>query len=135
MITIPTTAWPTHHWKRKLNDCVILTTDRGQYNWIRKVNNKNRAYCIICREEFGIGYGGEGGVKAHMETEIFKSGMRQTSTSKSIKSLIVFPKDTHTRLKIVGITRTNIHYFIVPLIAPWVRKVTFPDSKKCSPSS
>lgn len=39
------------------------------YNWIRKVNNQNRAYCTICKKEYEIGYGGERNVKAHMETE------------------------------------------------------------------
>lgn len=60
----------------------------------------------------------EKGVKAHMETEIYKSGMRQTSTSKSIKSLLVSPQDTHAQLKIVAAElpwayHMNQHAFIV----------------------
>lgn len=45
-------------------------------------------HIALCRE-FWIGYGGEGDVKAHMETKMYKTGRRQISTSKSIGSFLV----------------------------------------------
>ena len=37
------------------------------YNWIREVNNPNRAYYTIQRKEFGIGNGGEGYVNTYRD--------------------------------------------------------------------
>lgn len=88
MITIPTPAWPTYHQKHRLSDCYFNDKWEDTYNWIRKLSNQNRAYCTLCRKEFGIA---KGYMKAHMETESHTLRMSQASTSKSIKSgLLLF---------------------------------------------
>lgn len=65
--------------------CYFNDKWKDTYDWISEVNNRNRAYCTICRKEFGIGHGGEGDVKVHMETVSHKSRMRQASVCKPIK--------------------------------------------------
>lgn len=63
--------------------------DRWKDNWIREVNNPSRAYCTICRKEFGIGHGGEG----DMQTVSHKSRMRQVSAGNQSK-VFSYPKKT-----------------------------------------
>lgn len=46
---------------------------KDTYNGIREINNQNRGYCKIWREEFGVLKAGEGDMKAYMETESHNS--------------------------------------------------------------
>lgn len=134
MVITPPTAWPRYHCKRNPNDCVMLMTNGRQYNWIRKVNNKNRAYCTICREEFRIGYSGED-VKVHMDTESYKSGIRETSTSESIKSFLVSQR---YQCSAENSCRISLGYHMNQWALLYgtfdcsmeLNKVTFPDSKQ-----
>lgn len=59
---------------------VILMTGGRRQNWIRELNNQNRAYYKICKTELEIGYGENRDVKTQMKTESHKSRMRQAST-------------------------------------------------------
>ncbi|XP_058409245.1 uncharacterized protein LOC131412973 [Diceros bicornis minor] len=116
--------------------CYFNVRWKDIYSWIREVNNPNRAYCTICRKEFGVGHGGEGDVKAHMETESHKSGMRQASTLESIQSVFVSQKDTNAQWKIAAAElawayHTNEHALSYRSLdcSMKLSKVTFPDSE------
>nr|XP_012636650.1 cytochrome c oxidase assembly protein COX16 homolog, mitochondrial isoform X2 [Microcebus murinus] len=56
-------------------DAVKIKKDT--YNWIRELNNQNRAHYTIRKKEIAIGHGGDRDVKAHMKTESHRSRMRQ----------------------------------------------------------
>nr|XP_012606182.1 uncharacterized protein LOC105863530 isoform X1 [Microcebus murinus] len=115
--------------------CYFNDRWKDTYNWIREVNNPNRAYCTICRKEFGVGHGGEGDVKKHMETESHKSGMRQASLE-SIQSVFISQKDISVQSKIAAAElawayHTNEHALSYRSLdcSMKLSKVTFPDSE------
>lgn len=83
--------------KKTKGQCYFNDRWKNMYSWIREVSYLNRAYRTICRKEFGVGPGREGGVKTHTETESYQCGMRQASTSESVQSVLVSPKDTSAR--------------------------------------
>lgn len=116
--------------------CYFNDRWKDTYNWIREVNNPNRALCTICRKEFGIGHGGEGDVKAHMETESHKSRMRQSGASKPIKSGFISRKYTNVQAKVAATEltwayHTNRHALSYRSLdcSMKLSKVTFSDSE------
>nr|KAF6444299.1 hypothetical protein HJG59_008591 [Molossus molossus] len=116
--------------------CYFNDRWKNTYSWIREVNNPNRTYCTICRKEFGVGYGGEGGVKKHVETEFHKSEMRQASTFESIQNVLVSQKDTNAQSKIAAAElawayHIDEHAFSYRSLDCSMRlsKITFPDSE------
>ncbi|XP_023378429.1 uncharacterized protein LOC105304797 isoform X2 [Pteropus vampyrus] len=116
--------------------CCFNDKWKDTYDWIREVNNQNRAFCTICRKEFGFGCGREGDVKAHMETVSHKSRMRQASVSKPIKSVFMSQKDTSVQSKIAAAElawayHTNKHVLSYHFLDCYMKlsEVTFPDSE------
>nr|XP_023479871.1 uncharacterized protein LOC100069254 [Equus caballus] len=115
---------------------LLVVAWKDTYNWIREVNNPNPALCTICRKEFGIGHGGEGDVKAHMETESHKSRMRQSGASKPIKSGFISRKYTNVQAKVAATEltwayHTNRHALSYRSLdcSMKLSKVTFSDSE------
>lgn len=115
--------------------CCFNDKWKDTYDWIREVNNQNRAFCTVCRKEFGFGCGREGDVKAHMETVSHKSRMRQASVSKPIKSVFMSQKDTSVQSKIAAAelawayhTNKHVLYHFLDCYMK-LSEVTFPDSE------
>lgn len=51
--------------------------------------------------DIGTGHG-EGDVKAHLEAESHQFGLRYASTSKSMKSFLISPKEINNQLEIAA---------------------------------
>lgn len=119
-IIVPTIPSP----KKKANQlCCFNDKWKETYNWIREVNNQNRAYCTICRKELGIRHGREGDVKTHGDwispVESETGECLQTN-----QSVFIPPKDTNVQSKIAAaelawVYHANKHYHMAPLIALW----------------
>lgn len=79
---------------------------KDTYALIREVNTQKTAYFTACEEEFGLGRGGEAGVKAHMDTD---SPHQHKIVSESIK-VFHLPKDTDMQLNTAATAQTNTCY-------------------------
>lgn len=79
--------------KKKANQlCCLNDKWKATYKWIEEVNNQNRAHCTIRRKEFGVGHGGEGNVKTHVETKSHQFRVRQVPLNQS--KVFLFPQKT-----------------------------------------
>lgn len=74
--------------------------------------NYHRAYCTLCRREFGIGHGGEGDIKIHISSESHKNADRAAKQSGMLSKFMIPSKDMAMQDEIIAAEISMVYHSV-----------------------
>jgi len=93
--------------------CRFNDSWKSTFAYINSVTgNIHRAYCALCKREFGIGHGGEGDIKVHMDSESHKSADRVAKQSGMLSRFMVSAKDMTMQDEIIAAELSMIYHSV-----------------------